>query len=244
MRPIKLVTAVAAAVAVSATGASPAVAACAGADVRPAADNLHAVRAATLCLLNEQRAARGLAGLALNSRLTEASDAYSERMVREGFFAHDTPDGVGLVDRLVGAGYLGSADDWLAGENIGWGEGRLATPRAMMDAWMDSPGHRANILEPRFREVGVGVALGSPSSGPVTTAATYTTDFGMVDAAGRPVTRQPGADATAATPSTTAKTTAPKRVKRKCPRGKRLVVKRKGKRVQRRCVAKRTTKRR
>jgi hypothetical protein len=64
----------------------------------------------------------------------------------------------------------------VVGENIGWGQGPLSTPRAMVEAWMNSPGHRRNILADDYAEVGLGLALGTPES--TTWGATYTTDFG------------------------------------------------------------------
>jgi uncharacterized protein YkwD len=148
---------------------------CAGADVLPAADNLAVVGQATLCLLNVQRAASGVRPLTENAKLTNASAGYSQRMVDEAFFAHEAPDGDTLVDRLTGAGY--AVDDALVvGENIGWGQGALSSARAMVQAWMASPGHRANLLSDDYTEVGLGVVLGTPDDRSL--GATYTTDFG------------------------------------------------------------------
>ena len=149
---------------------------CPGADAVPAADNLVAIGQATLCLVNEQRAARGLAGLRENARLTGASARYSQTMVARAFFAHESPDGATLVDRLTSAGYLDGGDGWVVGENIGWGQGPLSTPRAMVDAWMNSAGHRRNILAADYGEIGLGLALGTPED--ASWGATYTTDFG------------------------------------------------------------------
>ena len=162
---------------------------CAGADLVPAADNVAAVGQATLCLLNQQRAAHGLGPLAENAALTTASAGYSQRMVAQGFFDHESPDGGTLVDRLTGAGYLGDEDAWVVGENIGWGQGTLATARSMVSAWMDSPGHRENLLSGDYTEVGLGLALGTPSD--QTWGATYTTDFGAGARRRRPPTRAP-----------------------------------------------------
>jgi uncharacterized protein YkwD len=143
---------------------------CAGADIVPAADNLAAVGQATLCLINQQRAASE------NRALTAASATYSQRMVQQAFFAHESPDGGTLVARLKAARYLTGGDDWVVGENIGWGQGPLSTPRSMVTAWMNSAGHRVNILAADYREVGLGLALGTPPNR--TWGATYTTDFG------------------------------------------------------------------
>ena len=155
---------------------------CAGADLVPAADNAAVVSQATLCLLNQERAAAGAAALSENGRLTRASAAYSQRMVAEAFFDHESPHGTTLVDRLTRAGYdIGAAP--FVGENIGWGESALATPRAMVQAWMASPGHRENLLSRDYTQIGLGIALGTPGEGP--DGATYPTDFGS----GKPAAR-------------------------------------------------------
>jgi uncharacterized protein YkwD len=154
---------------------------CAGADLVPAADNVAAVGQATLCLLNQERAANGVGPLVANAALSSASTGYSQRMVAQGFFAHVSPDGGTLVERLTAAGYLGDDDAWVVGENIGWGQASLATPRSMVDAWMNSPGHRENLLSGDYTEVGLGLALGTPTDR--TWGATYTTDFGAGSAA-------------------------------------------------------------
>ena len=149
---------------------------CAGADVVPAADNVVVVGQATLCLLNQQRAAKGVGPLVESAALSTASAGYSQRMVSQGFFAHESPDGGTLVDRLTAVGYLGGDAAWVVGENIGWGQASLATPRSMVDAWMNSPGHRENLLSADYSQVGLGLALGTPTDR--TWGATYTTDFG------------------------------------------------------------------
>src|SRR4051812_18440252 len=155
---------------------------CAGADLAPADQGRGPAAQATLCLLNGERAARGLAPLAENESLTRASQAYSDRMVAEGFFAHTGPDGADLVTRLTRAGYLGGAlSDWAVGENLAWGEAQLASPRATVAAWMDSDGHRENILARDYEEIGLGITMGTPGTGGP--GATYATDFGRRRAA-------------------------------------------------------------
>jgi uncharacterized protein YkwD len=149
---------------------------CAGADVVPAADNVALVGQATLCLLNQQRAANGIGPLVENAALSTASAGYSQRMVAQGFFGHESPDGGTLVQRLTDVGYLGDDAAWVVGENIGWGQASLATARSMVTAWMNSPGHRENLLSADYTQVGLGLALGTPTD--QTWGATYTTDFG------------------------------------------------------------------
>ncbi|MEN3282947.1 MAG: hypothetical protein V7607_4087 [Solirubrobacteraceae bacterium] len=155
---------------------SAAAADCPGADAVPAADNLPAIGQATLCLVNEQRTEHGLGALRTNARLSSASIGYSQRMVTQAFFDHQAPDGTTLVQRLTSVGYLNGGDDWVVGENIGWGQGPLSTPRAMVTAWMNSSGHRRNILATDYGEIGLGLAIGTPED--ATWGATYTTDFG------------------------------------------------------------------
>jgi uncharacterized protein YkwD len=153
-------------------------AACPGADNVPTAGTIAQASQATLCLLNNERAAAGLHPVAETPGLTQPSAAYSARMVAEDFFAHVSPDGGTLVDRLTAARYIAPDGDWTVGENIAWGQGELGTPRNIVVAWMNSPGHRHNILTGEFTEIGIGIALGTP--GAPTWGATYTTDFGAV----------------------------------------------------------------
>jgi uncharacterized protein YkwD len=173
-----LATAVAALAAPAGAQASAQDAACPGADNVPTAGTIAQASQATLCLLNNERAAAGLHPVAETPGLTQPSTAYSARMVAEDFFAHVSPDGGTLVDRLTAARYIAPDGDWTVGENIAWGQGDLGTPRNIVVAWMNSPGHRHNILTGEFTEIGIGIALGTP--GAPTWGATYTTDFGAV----------------------------------------------------------------
>jgi len=150
---------------------------CANADLVPDAGNLPAVRSAILCLHNQARAQRGLPSLGADGRLRRAAAGHSADMVRGGYFDHTAPSGVTMVDRIMRAGYVPPNRGWMMGENLEWGTGRLATPRSAMQGWMDSPGHRANILRRGYEELGVGISLGTPDS---SDGATYTVDFGAV----------------------------------------------------------------
>jgi uncharacterized protein YkwD len=152
--------------------------ACLGAAGTPAGAPERALVGATLCLLNEQRASRHLHRLRLNRKLSKAARRHAEDMVRRTYFSHDTPSGTDFVERIRRTGYFGSAVEWMVGENIAWGSEDESTPQSIVQAWMQSPPHRHNILNRRFREIGIGVAPGAPESveGP---AATYATDFGL-----------------------------------------------------------------
>ena len=73
--------------------------------------------------------------------------------------------------------YVKPGQGWTLGENLAWGSYQLATPKSIVRSWMNSPGHRANILNGRFREIGIGVVDGAPVPG-TSHAATYATSFG------------------------------------------------------------------
>jgi uncharacterized protein YkwD len=149
---------------------------CANANLMPAADNLDLIRAAVLCLHNQIRAAKGLPALKDNAKLRTAAAGHSADMVGEGFFDHTDPDGDTFVDRILGARYAKQSDGWTLGENLAWGTGDLSTPAGVMNAWMNSAGHKANILKRSYKEVGIGIRLGVPTDAGV--GATFTADFG------------------------------------------------------------------
>jgi uncharacterized protein YkwD len=210
-----LATAAAALAAPAGAHASAQDAACPGADAVPTAATIAQASQATLCLLNNERAAAGLHPVVESPGLTQPSAAYSARMVAERFFAHVSPDGGTLVDRLTAARYIAPDGDWTVGENIAWGQGDLATPRNIAVAWMNSPGHRHNILTGEFTEIGIGIALGTP--GDPSWGATYTTDFGAVaghEALATAASVPTAAAASVPTARTGAKTTKAKTSKR------------------------------
>lgn len=149
--------------------------ACASAGLTPSAGNLGRVRSVILCLHNAERKARGLRALRLNRRLARAASSHSRAMVSRKFFAHDAPGGGDVVSRARRTGYIPRAGRWTVGENLAFGSGPLGTPGKIMDAWMNSPGHKANVLTRGFREIGIGVVVGSPVGG---SGVTYTTVFG------------------------------------------------------------------
>jgi uncharacterized protein YkwD len=145
---------------------------CTHADANPNDISLTQAKGATLCLLNKQRRAHGLRKLKENRRLDRASQRHANDMSRRNYFAHGD-----FVGRIQAAHYLRGARSYTLGENIAWGSWDLATPRRIVKGWMNSPGHRANILNGRFHEIGLGVARGAPVGGQ-DRAGTYVTDFG------------------------------------------------------------------
>ena len=167
------IAATAVATAACAASAAPAQAnACANANANPNDIALAAAKHATLCLLNQERRGHGLRPLRDNGRLNLASQRHARDMSQRNYFAHGD-----FVGRIRKARYLAGASGWTVGENIAWGSWDLATPANIVDAWMHSAGHRANILNGRFREIGLGVARGAPVGGQ-DRGGTYVTDFG------------------------------------------------------------------
>jgi uncharacterized protein YkwD len=160
----------------SAVGAAPAIAnACSGANSTPAQMSANAAKRATLCLLNRERRAHGLRALRLDGKLGRAARGHARDMVAQRYFSHDSRNGASFSTRIKRTGWTRSRRSYTMGENIGWGGGSLSTPRAMVQAWMNSAGHRANILSRSFNQIGIGIANGAPTGG---SGATYATDFG------------------------------------------------------------------
>lgn len=153
--------------------------ACKGADATPSARTVAKARAATLCLLNQERRAHGLGRLRAHHQLHGAAQRYARQMARSDFFSHVSPAGTTLEQRIrQGTRYLAGALRYAIGENIAWGQGARAKPRAIVAAWMASPGHRANILSGAFLEIGIGIASGAPVPGLGGRAVTYANEFG------------------------------------------------------------------
>ncbi|MFD0273200.1 CAP domain-containing protein [Kitasatospora sp. NPDC127111] len=105
-------------------------------------------------LVNAERSKAGCGPLTADSKLAAAAQGHSEDMANRNYFDHASPEGFHADHRIEAVGYRWSS--W--GENIARGQ---KDPAAVMDAWMNSPGHRANILNCSFKEIGVGVRTGS-----------------------------------------------------------------------------------
>ena len=149
---------------------------CVNGDLAPTAENLPAVRAAILCLHNKIRVEHGLPSLKENTRLRATATGHSSEMIQDGYFAHDSQNGTSFSDRILAGRYVKRNAAWTLGENLAWGTGELSTPAKIMDEWMHSAGHRANILKGAYREIGIGIRLGIPTD--ATVGATVTADFG------------------------------------------------------------------
>lgn len=142
----------------------------------------HAARVSSRALLralNAQRRRYGLRRLHYSARLSHAAAPFARAMAQANFFDHTGPDGRTFAQRIMATGYLHGSHRWNVAENLGWGTGSLGGPNAIVQGWMASAEHRANILNPVLRDVGIGIAYGSPVPGMSDRGArTYVTDFG------------------------------------------------------------------
>lgn len=156
--------------------------ACQDGDLKPTAENLDRIRAATLCLVNRERTTRGENALRTDAHLAQAAQAHTDSMSGGDYFDHAGPGGQSPLDRMRAAGYIYSSRiGYEIGENLAWGTGNLSTPRAIVAAWMASPGHRANILDPRYRDTAIGVSAQPPRSlAHGQPGGIYTQDFGRI----------------------------------------------------------------
>ncbi|WP_017546271.1 CAP domain-containing protein [Nocardiopsis prasina] len=103
---------------------------------------------AVVTLVNDERAANGCGPLRVDDRLAAAAQEHSEDMAARDYMSHENPDGEGPGDRAQRHGY----DSWGA-ENVAKGQ---TSAEQVMEAWMNSPGHRANILNCGLESIGVG----------------------------------------------------------------------------------------
>ncbi len=146
-----------------------AVAACALAFAGPAAGSsgrvmqYNSLEPAVVAKINETRAARGLARVRVAPRLLRAATRHANSMGTGGYFSHDLRTSSGLKpfsswirSYWPGPGYR----SWSAGENLYWAT-YAPSAREVVRAWMGSPPHRANLLRPGFRRVGLGIARGT-----------------------------------------------------------------------------------
>lgn len=149
---------------------------CRGAGSRVTSRSLRRSQAAVICLVNEvrRRASRRLRPLRRSTKLTRSALTHTRDMIRRRYFEHVGPGGPSLAQRLRRARYRSR----ISGENIGV-QG-LPTPVAIVNAWIESPPHFANMVSPKYRFAGVGiVARAAPPSFPRgVPAATFTINFG------------------------------------------------------------------
>jgi uncharacterized protein YkwD len=141
--------------------------------------SLASLQSGVLLRLNQIRRAHGLAPLMLNTALSAAAGQHSAEMLADGYFAHNSADGSAFWKRIERYYPPAQYRFWSVGENLLWSSGLLGAKRAL-DLWMASPEHRANILAPSWREIGIAAVYKADAPGPfgghsVTVVAT---DFG------------------------------------------------------------------
>jgi uncharacterized protein YkwD len=130
--------------------------------------------------INQVRAQNGLSALRTSNALAEAAEFHSKAMASRGFFAHESADGTSFWKRVErfypsrGFGY------WSAGENLAYGSPSMSADGAVR-AWMNSPGHRANMLSQSWTEIGIGAVHVDSAPGVYAgrPATIITTDFGV-----------------------------------------------------------------
>lgn len=146
---------------------------CNHADKKPGELGKKKARNAVICLINKQRRSHGRGGLDRNYKLIEAARKHSGTMARKGCFSHECRGEKGLEGRLRAVHYLhGGLSRWAYAENIAYGTGGHGTPRDIVRRWMNSSGHRANILSGTYEDIGVGFYNKSGRG-------YYTADFGL-----------------------------------------------------------------
>jgi uncharacterized protein YkwD len=130
-----------------------------------------------LCLVNHARRRKGLRPLALSTALNAASAAKARDIARCGLFEHDACG----KDADAGARAVGYAGTW--GENLFFGTGSYVVPRVALHRWLRSPGHRANLLRPQWRTIGI-ARRGRATVGSIRNAVIWVNQFGDASAAG------------------------------------------------------------
>ncbi len=152
--------------------------ACPGSSVKPTAENLNLIRSATLCLIDRARTSAHRRALRSNHALQSVAGSQVAGMVRLDYFSDVRPSGQ-TPGALIHATSYAARANLITGEDIGLGTGSLATPEQIVTSWLRSPPHREIMLNPLFRDIGVGVIAAVPSffSGRER-GATYAIEFG------------------------------------------------------------------
>jgi uncharacterized protein YkwD len=137
------------------------------------------LQTALLGQINNFRAAHGLVRLKLNAALRGVADGHSAQMARLGFFSHNSANGQSFSQRLAQAYSPRGCRSWSVGENLAWGGPDIGAARAFR-MWLSSPPHRANLLNARWREVGLGAVHSTSAPGVYGggAATIITADFG------------------------------------------------------------------
>lgn len=133
-------------------------------------NTLHPFEQEALDLVNQERASAGCNPVTANEKLAAAARGHSDDMAVNDFFSHTGSDNASFVDRVERQGYSWSR----LGENIAAG---YSTPASVMNGWMNSSGHRANILNCAFTEIGIGYTYLANDTGSINYRHYWTQDF-------------------------------------------------------------------
>ena len=147
---------------------------------RSPAASLSRFESSVLVDINGFRVDHGLARLRLSPQLTSAARAHSQQMAQDGYFAHESVDGSAFWQRLQTFYRPSPMHLWAVGENLLWSSSSL-TGRRALDLWLASPPHRQNLLDPRWREIGVSAVHEADAPGVYhgLDATILTADFGV-----------------------------------------------------------------
>ena len=156
---------------------APSALACPGAHVGAEYLTTDQARASVVCLINKRRSHNHAKPVHEHPLLDSAAQSHTNAMTSENFFSHDG-DGTPAT-RASNAGYMAGARAWGIGEDLFWGAVQRSTPGATVNAWMHSAEHRTVMLSRSYRQVGIGVAQGSPAGADNTNTGTYTALFGF-----------------------------------------------------------------
>jgi uncharacterized protein YkwD len=137
------------------------------------------VQTALLAQINSFRAAHGLVPLKVNGALVGAADRHSAQMAKLGFFSHNSANGQSFSQRIAQAYTPRGFRSWTVGENLVWGGPNIGAARAFR-LWLASAPHRAHLLNPRWREIGLGAVHSTSAPGVYRGSAVtvVTADFG------------------------------------------------------------------
>ena len=147
---------------------------------RAPAASLSPLETSVLADINAFRAGHGLARLRLSRQLSGAARAHSVQMAADGYFAHESADGSAFWQRVQTFYSSSPWRFWSVGENLLWSSPD-ATPARALKMWLASPEHRANLMNPRWREIGVAAVheAAAPGAFQSLDVTIVTTDFGV-----------------------------------------------------------------
>jgi uncharacterized protein YkwD len=157
---------------------------CPSRDTPAAQMPLEAFDAAMFCMVNETRLDNGVQPLRPNRLLHRAAETYTESLIEGRFFSHHGdfsghPHSSTPVGRLREIGYVRPGYVWVVGEDLRWSTPQDSTPADILEMWMGSPIHRMYLLKPKFDELGVAGAPGTPLNPNLPDGITVAAEFGF-----------------------------------------------------------------